>query len=125
MTADKLEETVDLGIELVEKIFSSEPSAEDIQGIIGVGTDIANSSGLIAKTLVQAQELLKMKELHFMNTNQGLWNTPTVLKKLMEGNLAKYYAKVLLMDRYSAAAVHRLEFYRSIISKYKEELKLQ
>jgi hypothetical protein len=87
--------------------------------------ELTAASGLIAKTLVQAQELLKIKELYYMSTHKELWNSPTLLKKLMEGNLANYYSHVLLADRYSATCVHKLDFYRSIISKYKEEIKMQ
>lgn len=126
MTTEEIEKQVKENLEYLDSVFeeSREPSAEDIDGIIGHGMILSSVSGLISKTLVEANKLLRMKELYFMNTNQVLWNSPTVLKKLMESNLAEYHSYVLLSDRYLATCVHKMEFYRSIVSKYKQELNM-
>ena len=126
MTSEELEKKVKDNLEYLDSIFDElrEPSAEDIDRIIGHGMILSSVSGLLSKTLVDANRLLKMKELYFMNTNQGLWNSPTILKKLMESNLSEHHSYVLLADRYLAACVHKMDFYRSILSKHKEELKM-
>lgn len=126
MTAEELEKKVKDNLEYLDGIFdeSREPSPEDVDGIIGHGMILSSVSGLISKTLVEANKLLRMKELYFMNTNQDLWEKSTVLKKLMEANLNEYHSYVLLADRYLASCVHKMDFYRSILSKHKEELKM-
>lgn len=126
MTSEELEKKVKENLEYLDSVFDEmrEPSHEDIDGIMGHGMVLSSVSGLLSKTLVDANKLLKMKELYFMNTNQGLWNSPTVLKKLMESNLSEYHSYVLLADRYLATCVHKMEFYRSVVSKYKQELNM-
>lgn len=126
MTTEELEKKVKENLEYLDSVFDEmrEPSHEDIDGIMGHGIVLSSVSGLLSKTLVDANKLLKMKELYFMNTNQGLWDKPTVLKKLMESNLSDYHSYVLLADRYLAACVHKMDFYRSVLSKHKEEIRM-
>lgn len=100
------------------------PDAGDIDGIIGYGIEIANMAGNSAKAVADAKELLLNRELIYMSANEQLWDKPTVLKKLMDGSLAVNHKYVIWSDRINAAIAHKLDFYRSIVSKYKEELKL-
>lgn len=100
------------------------PDAEDVDAIIGHGMEIANVAALSAKTLADAKAVLLKRELLFMQANEQLWDKPTVLKKLMEGNLADNHQAVVWADRINAAIAHKLEFYRSVVSKYKEEMKI-
>jgi hypothetical protein len=127
MTATEIENTLKESFDTLDKLFSPgmEPHIEDINGIVGYGSELSACAGLVAQTLTLSTQLLRMKELLFMNENQGLWEKPTLLKKLMETNLHQYYANVMLADRYSAALVHKLDFYRSLISKYKQEISMQ
>lgn len=101
------------------------PSADDIEGIVGYGMSLAAIISLCGKTLADSKKLLNIKELEYMNNNRNLWEKPTILKKLMEGELAVYYSRVIWADRLIAACTHKMDFYRSVISKHKEELRLQ
>lgn len=127
MTLDELEQIVKTNIQFVDDKLSeaNSPSGEDIEGIVGYGMELAAIISMIGKSIADAKNLLSKHELIFMKANEDLWEKPTVLKKLMEGTLADYYTMVIHADRLSAACTHKMDFYRSVLSKYKEELRTQ
>jgi hypothetical protein len=110
-----------IDVKLSEK---SSPGAEDVDGIIGHGMELAAVVGLCAKTLADAKRLLNMSELRYMNENRDLWNKATILRKLMDGTLAEENSLVTWADRLMSACTHKMDFYRTVVSKYKEELRL-
>lgn len=122
---EALEEEVKTNLEFISNELSEANSPEngDIDGIVGHGMQLAAIIALTGEVYAKANKLLKMKELRYMNENQHIWDKPTVLKKLMEGTLAAYYANVLLADRFNAAITHKMDFYRSVLSKHKEEIR--
>lgn len=122
---DELEKIVKENLEFAELELSEErsPESESVDEVIGYGMRLSAIIGTIAKTLADAKKLLNMRELQFMQGNKDLWDKPSVLKKMMEGTLADYYYYVLLADRLSAACTHKMDFYRTVVSKYKEELR--
>lgn len=123
---NKKEEELINTLEQIENALSPEtaPSPEDIEGIIGSGIEIANLSANSARCLADAKQILLHRELLFMKANENLWDKPTILKKLMDGTLSEQHKNVIWADRINAAIGHKLDFYRSIVSKYKEEMKL-
>lgn len=100
------------------------PDAEDIDGIIGYGIEVSNLSANSAKAMADAKELLLTRELIFMQSNPQWHESPTLLRKMMDGTLAVNHKYVIWSDRINAAISHKLDFLRSVVSKYKEELKL-
>lgn len=127
MTIEELEKQVTTNINFCDEQLdeSHSPDGEDIEGIVGYGMQLAAIISLIGKTLAESKELLNKKELIYMKANEHLWEKPTVLKKLMEGSLAEYYKNVTWADRLSSACTHKMDFYRSVLSKHKEELRMQ
>lgn len=99
------------------------PDGEDIDGIVGHGMRIAGLIGLCAKTLADAKKVLNLAELNFLQNNKDLYDKPTILKKMMEGSLADEHHLVLWADRLMSACTHKMDFYRSVLSKHKEELR--
>lgn len=126
MTLQEFKERIKRNLEFVDKIISSEktPSPEDVDGIIGHGMEMAASIGLCAKNMADAKELLAKRELEFMNDNRDLWDKPTILKKMIDATLAEENALVTWSDRLMSAYTHKMDFYRSVVSKHKEELKM-
>lgn len=127
MNLKELEEQVNTNIKFCDEQLDEthSPEGDDIEGIIGYGMQLAAIISLIGKTLAEAKELLNKKELIYMQANEHLWDRPTVLKKLMEGSLAEYYKNVTWADRLSSACTHKMDFYRSVLSKHKEEMRMQ
>lgn len=127
ITAEALEEQVNTNLNFVDEQLDEahSPDKEDIDGIVGYGMQLAAIISLAGKTLADAQQLLRMKELVLLKTYEHMWEKPTILKKLMEGTLAEYYQKVTWADRLCAACTHKMDFYRSVVSKYKQEIALQ
>lgn len=123
---DELEKTVKENLDFADLELSEErsPETESVDEVIGYGMRLAAIIGNIAKTLADAKRLLNMRELQFLQANKDLYDKPTILKKMMEGTLADYYYYVLLADRLSAACTHKMDFYRTVVSKYKEELRM-
>lgn len=126
MTQEELEIEVKSDLNFIDDKLGEQnsPSAEDIEGVVGYGMELAAIISLTGKTFASAKKLLNLKELNYMNENRDMWNKPTVMKKLMEGELADYYAMVTWADRLIAACTHKMDFYRSVISKYKAEISL-
>jgi hypothetical protein len=126
MTLTELETNVKDNLSFLENELNPDtsPEPEDIDGIVGHGMQLAALISLAAKCLSNSKLLLNKKELIWMQANPDLWNRATILKKMMEGNLAEYYSYVTYSDRIMAAMTHKMDFYRSVISKYKQEQEL-
>lgn len=122
----KCEDDLLVILEMLDDKLSPEqsPETDNIEEIIGYGIELANLSGNSAKAIADAKELLLKRELLFMKGNEALWDKPTVLKKMMDGHLAENHKMVVWSDRINAAIGHKLDFFRSVVSKYKEEMKL-
>lgn len=127
LSIEELEQQVITNIDFIDEQLNEQhsPDGQDIEGIVDYGMQLAAIISLCGKTLAEAKQLLNRKELIYMQSNKDLWDKPTVLKKLLEGNLAEYYSMVVHADRMSAAITHKMDFYRSVLSKHKEELRMQ
>lgn len=126
MNKQELKASVIENINAIHKVVSPEihPDEHDIDGVIGHGMELSNIMGLCAKTIADAKKLLGICENEFLTSREDLYDSPTVLKKLMDAQLADENSLVTWADRLMAASTHKMDFYRSIVSKYKEELKL-
>lgn len=126
MNAIELKADVLSRLESVDKIVTPDlaPSPEDMEGIIGHGIELSNAIGTMAKLLADAKLVYNLKELEFMQANEDLYERPTILTKKMSASLAHECALVTWADRLMAACTHKMDFYRSIVSKYKEELRM-
>lgn len=119
-----LRNRVQTNLKFIDGKLETAPSPEDIDGIIGHGMELAGVIGLCAKTLADAKKLLNLCELNYMNENRDQWDKATVLRKMMDGTLAEENSLVTWADRIMSACTHKMDFYRSVVSKYKEELRL-
>lgn len=129
VSIDKINDNEKLIVEILTMIDDklapeNSPETENIEEIIGYGMDLANLAGNSAKALADSKEILYQRELIFMQSNEHLWDRPTILKKMMDGTLATQHKNCIWADRINAAIAHKLEFYRTIVSKYKEEMKI-
>ena len=125
MTNQELKDQVKTNLTFVDSEIdeSHSPEGDDIDGIVGHGMRISALIGLCAKNLADAKKVLSISELQYLQANKELYDKPTILKKLMEGSLADEHHLVLWADRLMAACTHKMDFYRSVLSKYKEELR--
>lgn len=86
------------------------------------GKSLAAIFGLSAETMAQAKKQLDIRLLKAIQDNQDKGFTPTVLLKIAQAECAEEAATYDYADRLNAGITHQLDFYRSVISKYKAEL---
>lgn len=86
------------------------------------GKRLAAIIGLSAETMAQAKKQMDIKLLQAIKSLEGKNYPPSVLLKLAQAECAEEAAIYDYADRLNAGITHQLDFYRTVISKYKTEL---
>lgn len=86
------------------------------------GKRLASLFGLSAETMAEAKKLMDRKLLQAIQGNKGNDYPPSVLLKISQAQCAEEAAVYDYADRLNAGITHQLDFYRTVISKYKAEL---
>lgn len=86
------------------------------------GKRLAAIIGLSAETMAQAKKRMDLRLLQAIKSLEGKNYPPSVLLKLAQAECAEEAAIYDYADRLNAGITHQLDFYRTVISKYKSEL---
>lgn len=86
------------------------------------GKRLAAIIGLSAETMAEAKKRLDLRLLQAIKQLEGKDYPPSVLLKLAQAECAEEAAIYDYADRLNAGITHQLDFYRSVMSKYKVEL---
>jgi len=86
------------------------------------GKRLAAIIGLSAETMAQAKKQLDRKLLDAIINLESKNYPPSVLLKLAQAECGEESATYDYADRLNAGITHQLDFYRTVISKYKAEL---
>lgn len=94
----------------------------EIDDVENHGKRLAAIIGLSAETMAQAKKQLDLRLLQAIKQLDGKDYPPSVLLKLAQAECAEEAATYDYADRLNAGITHQLDFYRTVISKYKAEL---
>lgn len=86
------------------------------------GKRLAAMFGLSAETMAQAKKRVDLRLLQAIKQLDGKGYPPSVLLKLAQAECSEEAAIYDYADRLNAGITHQLDFYRTVISKYKAEL---
>ena len=87
------------------------------------GKRLAAIIGLSAETMAQAKKAYDLRLLQAIRANEGKDLTASILLKVAQAEAAEEAAVYEYADRLNAGITHQLDYYRTVISKYKEELR--
>ena len=85
---------------------------------------LSSLMGTSAECLRYAKLAVGKRQQVLMNTEKAAGMQPSVLKMWIEGEMAEEIAIYTFADRVNAAIVHCSDSLRTVISKYKEELRI-
>ena len=94
----------------------------DVDDVERHGKRLAAIIGLSAETMAYAKKRLDLRLLQAIKQLEGKDYPPSVLLKLAQAECAEEAATYDYADRLNAGITHQLDFYRSVLSKYKSEL---
>lgn len=93
-----------------------------VDDVVEHGKRLSAMMGLSAECMAAAQRRLQEARLLAIKRYQAEHFPPTVLLKMADGECALEHALYDYADRLNAAISHQVDFFRTVISKYKVEL---
>lgn len=115
--------TIHAKLKSIRDLVEVDLSMCHIDDVENHGKRLAAIIGLSAETMAEAKKNMDRKLLQAIKQLEGKDYPPSVLLKLAQAECAEEAAIYDYADRLNAGIVHQLDFYRSILSKYKEELR--
>ena len=94
----------------------------DIQSVVNKGIELSQLIGLSAECKAEARRNMENSRLAAIKALSGQKLTPAVVLKMSEASCADQVAQLEYADRINAGLVHQLDYLRSVISLYKQEL---
>lgn len=95
---------------------------ENIEEVLSHGMELGELIGFSANCCARAEQILKHRELSVIMEHQALYSKPTILAKLVSATCYEEIALSVWADRLNSSIRHKMDFYRTAISKYKTEL---
>lgn len=114
--------TIASKLKAVRDLIEVDLSGVDIDEVEAHGKRLAAIIGLSAETMAHAKKQLDLRLLQAIKQLEGKGYPPSVLLKLAQAECAEEAATYDYADRLNAGITHQLDFYRTVISKYKAEL---
>lgn len=117
-------EKISIGAKLkaIRDLVEVDVSDCDVDDVEKHGKRLAAIIGLSAETMADAKKRLDLRLLQAIKQLEGKNYPPSVLLKLAQAECAEEAATYDYADRLNAGITHQLDFYRSVLSKYKAEL---
>ena len=110
-------------LNVIKLELETEVPEEDILAVESKLNKLSTLMGLSAETLKHAKKIvLERQKIIFSMADKNM--SPTMFKYYLEGEMADELSLYTYADRLNAALVHCSDSLRTIISKYKEELRL-
>lgn len=117
-------EKISIGAKLkaIRDLVEVDVSDCEVDDVEKHGKRLAAIIGLSAETMADAKKRLDLRLLQAIKQLEGKNYPPSVLLKLAQAECAEEAATYDYADRLNAGITHQLDFYRSVLSKYKAEL---
>lgn len=109
-------------LQAIRKEVEQDLTGQSVDEVEEHGKRLASLFGLSAETMAEAKKLMDRKLLQAIKENEGRGYPPSVLLKISQAQCAEEAAVYDYADRLNAGITHQLDFYRTVISKYKTEL---
>lgn len=114
--------TIGAKLKAIRDLVEVDVSDCDVNDVEKHGKRLAAIIGLSAETMADAKKRLDLRLLQAIKQLEGKQYPPSVLLKLAQAECAEEAATYDYADRLNAGITHQLDFYRSVLSKYKAEL---
>ena len=114
--------TIGQKLKAIRDLIEVDLSDCEIDDVEKHGKRLAAIIGLSAETMAQAKKQMDRRLLQAIKELQPKDYPPSVLLKLAQAECAEEAATYDYADRLNAGITHQLDFYRSVLSKYKAEL---
>lgn len=114
--------TIGAKLKAIRDLIEVDLSGCDADDVEKHGKRLAAIIGLSAETMADAKKRLDLRLLQAIKQLEGKQYPPSVLLKLAQAECAEEAATYDYADRLNAGITHQLDFYRSVLSKYKAEL---
>lgn len=95
---------------------------DDMDSIIGKGTQLSGIIGLTAECKAQAKKEVEIARLKALDEIRDSGFSPTIMMKALDARCADELAAFTYADRLNAAVTHQMDLLRTIISYRKEEM---
>jgi hypothetical protein len=109
-------------LQAIRALVEVDTSGCDIESVVEHGQKLAAMVGLSAETMSEAKKQIDTRLLQAIKQNEGKGYTASVLLKVAQAECSIEAATYDYADRLNAGISHQLDFYRTVISKYKAEL---
>jgi len=114
--------TIKQKLNSIRDLLDSDVTGVDIDSIVEKGKKLTQMIGLSAECKAAAKKALERKLLMSVAEIENKGYQPSVLLKVAGAMCAEESATLEYADRLNAGITHQLDYYRSVISLYKEEL---
>jgi len=114
--------TIGAKLKAIRDLVDVDISDCEVDDVEKQGKRLAAIIGLSAETMADAKKRLDLRLLQAIKQLEGKNYPPSVLLKLAQAECAEEAATYDYADRLNAGITHQLDFYRSVLSKYKAEL---
>lgn len=111
-------------LEMIDSHIDLDVNEENVQEVSNHGMRLAELIGFSANCCARAEQILKHKEMVVLMANKDLYAKPTILSKVVSSSCYEQWALVTWADRLNGSIRHKMDFYRTIISKWKTEAEL-
>ena len=106
----------------IRDLLDSDVTGVDIDSIVEKGKKLTQMIGLSAECKAAAKKALELKLRVCIAEIENKGYQPSILLKVAGAMCADEAATFEYADRLNAGITHQLDYYRSVISLYKEEL---
>jgi hypothetical protein len=114
--------TIGEKLKAIRDLVEVDLSEEHIDVLEAHGKRLAAIVGLSAETMAHSKKLYQASLLKAINGLKDSGLSPSVMMKTAQAQCGEDEAVMDYADRLNAGITHQLDFYRTVISKYKAEL---
>jgi len=125
MTAIDKRSQLNKNLKAIREVLDTDVSGCDVESVIQKGHKLINLVGLASECKATARQILEETRLIKINELKNAGFSPSVLLKVVDANCANELMTYEYADRINAGISHSLDLIRSIISKEKEEMRLE
>lgn len=115
---------IETNLNIIKTELEREVGTSDITAVQDKLLKLTAYMGLSAEIMRHAKSLVLRKQQQIISANNNGAMSASILKQFIESELWHEAALLLYADRINAAITHACESLRTIISLYKEEMKI-
>lgn len=115
-------ETLKQELDTIADACQQQQDTSNIEAVLEHGMYLSSQLPRVASIKADALKFQRAAELIKIDFYREYWKSPMVLNKLVAASTGEEQALVELADSVFSSIKHQMDFYRSVISKYKEEL---